>query len=99
MKDNNKQLLIPQAAQEDPDSYELIRVWIAKKSQHCSIRTGIWDDPAAWGIILADLARLVVSSYEQDEGYERIATLQRIRRTFDIEMDSPTDDPKGKSLK
>src|SRR5690348_13029254 len=70
------QLLIPNAAAKDPESFELLRVWIANKGQHVSLRTGVWRDPSAWGILLADLARHVANSYEQEEGLVRLKTLQ-----------------------
>ena len=50
------QLAIPAAARQDARSFELLRVWIAKEDQHVSLRAGAWKDPAAWGIVLADLA-------------------------------------------
>jgi hypothetical protein len=52
-----KQLEIPPAATRDKAGFEVLRVWIAEKGQHVSIRSGAWEDPFAWGIVLADLAR------------------------------------------
>ena len=91
----NKELLVPAAAKEDSGSFELARVWIANKAQHVSIRVGVWNDPAAWGIMLADLAQHVANAYEQDEAIERSRVLQRIKTAFNAEIDSPTDAPKG----
>ena len=89
------QLLIPDAARKDPKSFELLRVWVASKGQHVSLRAGVWNDPAAWGLMLADLARHVVNSYEQDSGFSPHETLQRIKAAFDLELTSPTDVPSG----
>src|ERR1039457_1262129 len=52
-----KHLDIPPAAARDHASFEVLRVWIAEQGQHVSIRSGAWEDPFAWGIVLADLAR------------------------------------------
>lgn len=71
-------LEIPQAAGADPNAFELLRVWVANKQQHVSLRTGVWEDPAAWGIMLADLARHIAETYHQEEGRVVDATLQRI---------------------
>jgi hypothetical protein len=90
------QLLIPEAAVKDSKSFEILRVWIANKGQHVSLRVGLWSDPAAWGIMLSDLARHVANSYEQDEGLATKDTLQRIKAAFDAELGSPTDNPSGK---
>jgi hypothetical protein len=89
------QLLIPDAAKEDPKSFELLRVWVANKGQHVSLRTGVWSDPAAWGIMLADLARHVANSFQQDAGLDRLKTLQRIKAVLDTELASPTGEPSG----
>ena len=91
----NDELLIPDAANNDPKSFELIRIWIADKGQHVSLRT-VWNDPAAWGMMLADLARHVANAYQQDEGRDAGETLLRIKAGFDAEFESPTDTPKGK---
>lgn len=85
------QLLIPEAAKLDQQSIEIIRVWIADQNQHFSLRVGLWDDPAAWGLLLADLARNIASAYEQDASLNREASLARIRQAFDTELENQTD--------
>lgn len=87
-------LAIPVAAERDQRSFELLRIWIAEKNQHVSLRSGVWDDPAAWGIMLADLARHITNSYALNQGRDPEQVLQRIRAGFDVELDSPTDTPK-----
>ena len=90
------QLPIPAAAQRDPKSFELLRVWVADQRQHVSLRVGVWNDPAAWGLMLADLAKHIVSTYEQELAKDRLQTLQRIKAAFDAELESPTDTPSGR---
>ena len=68
---------------------------MANKEQHVSLRAGVWKDPAAWGLMLADLARHIANSYQQDEGFDRFNTLQRIKTALDAELASPTDEPSG----
>ena len=87
--------LVPDAARQDPKSFELVRVWVANKTQHVSLRTAVWKDPASWGIMLADLARHVANSYHQDAGLDRVKTLRRIKEALDAELGSPTDEPSG----
>jgi Domain of unknown function (DUF5076) len=91
----NQQLLIPEAARKDRDARELLRVWLAGDKQHVSVRVGVWDDPAAWGLMLADLARHVANSYHQDKGFDRVKALERIKAGLDAELSSPTDEPSG----
>jgi len=92
---DSDQLTIPEAAKNDEGSFELLRVWVANKAQHVSLRTAVWKDPAAWGIMLADLAKHVANSYQQEAGLDRARTLQRIKAAIDAELGSPTDEPSG----
>jgi hypothetical protein len=47
---------------------------------------GVWEDPAAWGIMLADLAGHIANAYEQDSGFERARTLKRLATAFNTEL-------------
>ena len=90
---NNRLLFI--VAQRDKTSFELIRVWIAEQNQHVSIRTGVWDDPSYWGMMLADLARHIAAAFEQSEKRDPIEMLARIRAGFEAEIESPTEEVHG----
>ena len=46
---------------------EVARIWAAHGRQHVHIRTGLWEDPGAWGIMLVDLARHAANIYEQEK--------------------------------
>jgi uncharacterized protein DUF5076 len=54
--------------------------------QHVSLRMGVWEDPAAWGIMLADLARHVAASYAQDARLDPGEALERIKEGLDAEL-------------
>ncbi|MHB1023011.1 MAG: DUF5076 domain-containing protein [Acidobacteriaceae bacterium] len=86
----------PPAAQRDKAAFELLRVWIAEEGQHVSLRAGVWDDPAAWGMMLADLARHIVNAHaQQNKKLNSDAFLQQLREGFDEELDNPTEDVEG----
>ena len=86
----------PPAASRDKASFELLRVWVAEQGQHVSLRSGAWEDPFAWGIVLADLARHIAHAHElQNEGVDTAAFLQRLLEGFQAEIDNPTDEPEG----
>jgi hypothetical protein len=92
-----KELMVPEIAEEDPNSYELIRVWAAKGEQHVSMNWSVWeDDPKTWGIVLAHLAGHLANAYEQEQNRDRQQTLRAIRAGFMGELDSPTQMPEGK---
>ena len=85
------ELPVPPEADIDPNARELCRVWAASGKQHLSIATGLWPDPAAWGILLVDLARHIARAYEQTDGLRQDDTLARIRSGIDAEWSHNTD--------
>ena len=86
-------LPIPPRALNDRKGVELARVWAAGGKQHVTIRADIWNDPAAWGMMLVDLARHVASAYAEGKGLDPAAALERIKLGFDAEWGHPTDAP------
>jgi hypothetical protein len=88
------ELQIPDAAKKDSDAVEILRIWIAGGSQHVSLKTGVWEDPAAWGLMLADLAKHVANAYAAG-GMDRAEALRRVYQGLQVEMESPTDEPTG----
>ncbi len=89
------QLIIPDAAKQDMKSFELIRVWMANKGLHVSLRTAVWEDPFAYGIMLCDLMKHITNAYYQNEGRDWQETFERIKAGLDAELASPTDQPIG----
>lgn len=84
-----KQLAVPDAAQKDAASFELIRVWVAQQSQQISLRPGVWSEPGAWGVMLADLARNIVQVHvENDEDLDAEAFVAALLEGFDTEIES-----------
>ena len=81
-------LPVPEIAQTDNEAIELLRVWAASGRQHMSIATGVWENPAAWGIMLVDLAEHIAKSYE---GMDETHVLKLIKQGLDAEWDSPTE--------
>lgn len=91
-----KELPIPPAAKFHASSRELARVWAADGEQHVSLEVGLWADPAAWGMLLVDLAKHVANAYEQTQGRDASEVLARIREAFEAEWQTPTDSPSGR---
>ena len=85
----DKELEIPAAAAGEAASFELLRVWVAQQSQQITLRPGIWEEPAAWGVMLADLARSIVKVHaENDEELDAGAFLGAVLEGFDTEIES-----------
>lgn len=88
-----KELPVPQNVQNDKKAIEILRVWITNNSQQVSLSAGIWDDPAAWGIMMVDLARHIANAYERTTTRQKDDVLKRIREGFDAEWAAPTNEP------
>ena len=83
-------LPIPDAVRDRSDAREILRVWVSNSRQHFSLHT-TWEDPAAWGLMLADLARHVANAYAR-EGKNREESLRTILELLEKELEHPTDD-------
>ncbi|GAC1452430.1 MAG: DUF5076 domain-containing protein [Isosphaeraceae bacterium] len=98
MDEHPQQLPLPPDAAQDVRAIELLRVWASKGKQHVSLATGLWDDPASWGIMLVDLARHVANAYSELKGMNRHEALVRVKEGFDVEWEEPTDQPTGQVM-
>ena len=73
---------VPKQVKVDPRAEDLLRVWRTSAGQVSRVRLEHWSDPAAWGILLADLARHVARSYAEAGLREENAALQRVVSAF-----------------
>ncbi len=95
----NKELAPPPAAIRDKAAFELLRVWVAEQGQHVSLRFGAWEDPFAWGIVLADLARHIVNAEAMNKkNFDKEAFFERMLEGFHAEIESPTDEAEGEIM-
>ena len=95
-------LPIPVAAERDQRSVEMVRAWIAEKGLHIALNIGFWerpedgfDEPDAWGILLADMARHISNAHHAEYGRDPRETLIAIRQAFDREIIRPTSGHTG----
>ena len=87
------QLMIPPAAAKDPKAFELVRAWVARGELHVSMQMGGWDDPTAWGVVLADLVRHVARFYAEQKQLRPEQTIARVRDAMDAELDGEEEAP------
>ncbi len=90
------ELDIPIKSKADKMAVEITRVWAAGGAMEVSLRVATQKDPAAWGIILVDLAKHIANTYQQADGRNHAEVLARIRAGLDAEWSSATDVPTGK---
>ncbi len=89
---HENELSIPPRVAADDEAREVLRFWSARGRLHVTVRADAYRDPAAWGIVLADLARHVSNAYAL-EGHARADALARFRAGFDAEWGFSTTDP------
>jgi len=82
-------LSIPPAGRNEGGA-EVMRAAVVGESFALSLRRG-FDDPAAWGLLLATAARQVAHIYVTERGGDEAMLLARIREAFDTDLDSGGD--------
>jgi hypothetical protein len=82
-------LVIPPTALEQ-GGVEVLRAAVVDGGLHVSLRRA-FEDPEAWGMLIADVARHVARIYATEGNFPEEQTLERIRALFNAEMDAPTD--------
>lgn len=94
------ELSIPEKVRGDKSAAELIRAWVtASGDVYVTIKTDVWQDPAAYGIVLADIARHIANGFHQSQGKDVDEALRRVVEGFSAEVGSPTDTPTGQLQK
>jgi hypothetical protein len=82
-------LHLPPAALEK-GGVEVMRAAIVDGALHVSLRRA-FDDPEAWGMLIADVTRHVARIYATEDQFREAETVERIRAIYEAEMDAPTD--------
>jgi hypothetical protein len=82
-------LHVPPAAMEH-GGVEVLRAVIVEGGLHVSLRRA-FDDPEAWGMLIADITRHVARIYATEDKFREQETVERIRAIYEAEMDAPTD--------
>jgi hypothetical protein len=93
-------LPIPQAALRDENAVHMLGGWIAEQGLHCSLNVGFFaanghDEPAAWGMMLADVVRHIADAMSKDSGVASHTTVAAILAALEHELDEPTSDVEG----
>lgn len=82
-------LTLPPAAMAQ-GGVEILRAALIDGGLHVSLRR-VFDDPEAWGLLLADFARHAARIFATEKDIPENATVDRIRAIFDAELDAPSD--------
>ena len=74
----------------DKGGVEVLRAAIVEGGLHVSLRRA-FDDPEAWGMLLADVARHIARIYARETAMTEDQVLDRVRSIFEAEMDAQSD--------
>lgn len=88
---DKRELSRPPGVEGASRTLEVLRVWRVDDHEEFVLRADAWADPAAWGLLLVDVARHAAKAYET-QGRDPTEALARIREGFDAEWTSPTDE-------
>jgi hypothetical protein len=86
MTGENRWIDVPGEVRADPRTEEVLRVWVGGAGQTFSARVEQWDDPAAWGLLLADLARHVARSYADNGTWTEEEAFGRVLAGLEAEL-------------
>lgn len=93
---SQRSLHVPHPVKGDDAAFEVARVWIGRKKMHVALsvgrylRDGRTNEPAIWGVILADLSRHVARGLREEFGLDEDETLRLLRKSLDKELNKPT---------
>jgi hypothetical protein len=90
-----RDLEVPPEVERDAKAREVFRGWVANGGFVCALRPETWKNRASWGLVLADAARHIGNAIAELDGTNPAVTVQSIRKIFNEELDSPTDQPTG----
>jgi hypothetical protein len=85
------QLSFPPEAEAAQEAVELFRGWLIDRRLVCSLLPTAFDQPLAWGILLADAAHHVANALAERYGVNREQVLSEISKAFAREINEPTD--------
>lgn len=82
-----KTMSIPPKVANNPNSEQIISGWVNEGGLHVGISSG-FDDPGAWGVVLADIVRNVVDLYSATAGLDRAAVKDAMKEVLLRELDT-----------
>jgi hypothetical protein len=87
-----RELSVPASVTADDSAVELLRLWTTDQGERIALRVDLLP-PAAWGLILVDLAKHVAQAYAQRGQLTANAAFEAILSGFIAEIGQSTDSP------
>ncbi len=61
---------------------EVARLWLAEGTLHYSVAADVFEEPATWGEVLADMANFAAESLAEGDAAKRQELLDGMKATF-----------------
>ena len=64
----------------------ILEISLVGENQQFKLNGLQWEDPAAWGLLLADLSKFIASTYQAELAIDKNVALKRIIEGLQIEL-------------
>ena len=95
-KKEHKELPIPETSKRQERAIEVLRVWINGDSTMDASANPTFKDPAAWGVLLIDVARHLSRAYAQQTKVSEAEAFETMRQTLQGSWELRASVNKGK---
>lgn len=89
-KKEHKELPIPDSTKRQERALEVLRVWINGDGAMDATANVAFEDPAAWGVLLIDIARHLSKAYAEQTGVDEVEAFETMRQvlhqTWDVRV-------------
>ena len=94
MTETQRELSVPATVVEAPNAREILRLWTSDAGERVTLRIdGL--EPAAWGLMLVDVARHVAHAYARQGQWTVNDAFVQLVTMFIAEIQQPTDSPES----
>ena len=94
MTASDRDLPVPAVVIEAPNAREILRLWTSEAGERVTLRIdGL--EPAAWGLILVDIARHVAHAYARQGTLPVNDAFVQVVTMFVAEIQEPTESPEA----
>lgn len=89
---DQRDLVVPPSVAGDLSTKEILRVWTSNHGEQVTLRVDLFE-PAAWGLVLVDVAKHVAHAYARRGGMTANQAFGAVLSGFIAEIGQATDEP------
>jgi hypothetical protein len=89
---SQRDLEVPPSVAADLSTKEILRIWTSDHGEQVTLRVDLFE-PAAWGLVLVDVAKHVTHAYARRGGMTANQAFSEVLSGFIAEIGQATDEP------